>query len=69
MISGQTPRVCPEGKPGPPSDQVRGHAFPDHALAFYSQHAVALSDERQRRAGWQQSTAVLRISLTVPQPR
>src|SRR6202795_1323672 len=33
MISGQTLRVCPEGKPVPPSDQVRGHAFPDHAPA------------------------------------
>src|ERR1700680_237153 len=34
MISGQTLRVCPEGKPGPTHRVVaRGHAFPDHALA------------------------------------
>src|SRR5882757_10645304 len=34
MISGQTLRVCPEGKPVPTRRVVaRGHAFPDHALA------------------------------------
>src|ERR1700738_5102407 len=34
MISGQTLRVCPEGKPVPTHRVVaRGHAFPDHALA------------------------------------
>ena len=32
MISGQTPRVCPEGKPEPTPHQVRGRLFPDHAL-------------------------------------
>src|SRR6267378_5682487 len=33
MISGQTLRVCPEGKPVPTHRVVaRGHAFPDHAL-------------------------------------
>ncbi len=33
MISGQTLRVCPEGKPVPAHGVVaRGHAFPDHAL-------------------------------------
>src|SRR6266700_4681918 len=32
MISGQTLRVCPEGKPVPTHRVVaRGHAFPDHA--------------------------------------
>src|SRR6266581_8523313 len=34
MISGQTLRVCPEGKPVPTHRVVaRGHAFPDHAPA------------------------------------
>jgi len=32
VISGQTPRVCPEGKPEPTPHQVRGRLFPDHAL-------------------------------------
>src|SRR6266699_7200712 len=33
MISGQTLRVCPEGKPVPTHRVVaRGYAFPDHAL-------------------------------------
>src|SRR6266702_5584720 len=32
MISGQTPRVCREGKPVPTPHQVRGRLFPDHAL-------------------------------------
>ena len=32
MISGQTFRVCPEGKPVPTPHQVRGRLFPDHAL-------------------------------------
>src|SRR6266849_7277404 len=32
MISGQTLRVCPEGKPVPTPHQVRGRLFPDHAL-------------------------------------
>jgi hypothetical protein len=32
MISGQTLRVCPEGKPEPTPHQVRGRLFPDHAL-------------------------------------
>src|SRR5712672_683604 len=31
MISGQTLRVCPEGKPVPTPHQVRGRLFPDHA--------------------------------------
>ena len=32
MISGQTLRVCPEGKPVPTHRVVaQGHAFPDHA--------------------------------------
>jgi hypothetical protein len=30
MISGQTLRVCPEGKPVPTPHQVRGRLFPDH---------------------------------------
>jgi len=35
MISAQTLRVCREGKPVPTHRVVaRGHAFPDHALAF-----------------------------------
>src|SRR5216684_2671939 len=34
MISGQTLRACPEGKPVPTRRVVaRGHAFPDHALS------------------------------------
>src|SRR6266568_7237080 len=33
MISGQTLRVCPEGKPVPTPHQVRGRLFPDHAVA------------------------------------
>ena len=34
MISGQTLRVCPEGKPVSTHRVVaRGHAFPDHALS------------------------------------
>src|SRR6266699_5995303 len=34
MISAQTLRVCPEGKPVPTRRVVaRGHAFPDHALS------------------------------------
>jgi hypothetical protein len=37
MISGQTLRVCPEGKPVP--------TFPDHALAFLD--AVMLPLNRQ----------------------
>ncbi len=32
MISGQTLRVCPEGKPVSTPHQVRGRLFPDHAL-------------------------------------
>src|SRR6266478_6924963 len=33
MISGQTLRVCPGGKPVPTPHQVRGRLFPDHALS------------------------------------
>jgi hypothetical protein len=31
MISGQTPRACPEQNRFPPSGLAQGHAFPDHA--------------------------------------
>ena len=43
MISGQTLRVCPAGKPVPTHRVVaRGHAFPDHALAspFANCHVI-----------------------------
>src|SRR5712692_8011510 len=45
MISGQTLRVCPEGKPVPTHRVVaRGHAFPDHALEFRIRTAFHLTE-------------------------
>src|ERR1700675_721832 len=47
MISGQTLRVCPEGKPVPTHRAVaRGHAFPDHALASRTSRRYGQSDCR-----------------------
>src|SRR5712664_2462309 len=58
MISGQTLRVCPEGKPASTPHQVPGRLFPDHALA--ARFKICTRDDFQRqenrclyiRSGW-----------------
>src|SRR6266852_7612972 len=50
MISAQTLCVCREGKPVPTRRVVaRGHAFPDHALAFVVKD---LGERRAPESGW-----------------
>ena len=49
MISGQTLRVCPEGKPVP--------TFPDHALGRRARLALALDDLKTLELGMAQIEA------------
>src|SRR5712691_11394069 len=51
MISGQTLRVCPEGKPVPTPHQVRGRLFPDHALESRDRLRRLAGAERAQRRG------------------